>query len=41
LLFINGRPLPAAGVPYTTLKQIVTYAGTEGNPTAASAANIK
>ena len=41
LLFINGRPLPAAGIPYTTLKQIVTYAGTEGNPTAASAANSK
>ncbi len=37
LLFINGRPIPAAGVPYATLKQIVTYAGTEGSPMGASA----
>lgn len=26
LLYINGREIPVAGVPYTTLKQIVAYA---------------
>ena len=26
LLFVNGRAIPVAGVPYNTLKQIVTYA---------------
>lgn len=36
-LFVNGRPIPVTGIPYNTLKQIITYAGTEGNPqTAAS-----
>ena len=24
-LFINGRSLPFAGIPYDTLKQIITY----------------
>ncbi len=41
LLFVNGRPVPAAGVPYATLKQIITYAGTEGNPMEASAGGNK
>lgn len=26
LLFVNGRAIPVAGIPYNTLKQIVTYA---------------
>lgn len=35
LLFINGRPVPVAGVPYNTLKQIVSYAaGQVGTQTA-------
>lgn len=25
LLFVNGRPLPVAGIPYATLKQIIDY----------------
>lgn len=30
LLYINGRPMPIAGIPYATLKQVITYIGTEG-----------
>ena len=26
MLFVNGRPIPVAGIPYNTLKQIVAYA---------------
>lgn len=36
LLFVNGRPIPVAGVPYATLKQIVNYAVTEGAPASSS-----
>lgn len=35
-LFVNGRPVPVTGVPYTTLKQIVSYAAQEA-PAAATA----
>ncbi len=29
MLFINGRAIPVAGVPYATLKQIITYSASE------------
>ncbi len=29
-LFVNGRPVPISGIPYNTLKQIITYAASEG-----------
>jgi protein-disulfide isomerase len=32
LLYVNGRQIPVAGVPYATLKQIITYAAAEGAP---------
>lgn len=28
-LFVNGRPVPVTGVPYATLKQIISYAAQE------------
>lgn len=28
-LFVNGRPVPVTGVPYTTLKQIIAYGAQE------------
>ncbi len=28
-LFVNGRPIPGTGVPYATLKQIISYAAQE------------
>ncbi len=40
LLFVNGRPLPVAGIPYNTLKQIITYVNTEGNPGSATTASV-
>lgn len=36
-LFVNGRPLPVTGIPYNTLRQIITYTATEGNPAVAGA----
>jgi len=33
-LFVNGRDVPATGVPYNTLKQIIAYAAQEAAPTA-------
>ncbi len=41
LLFINGRPIPVAGVPYNTLKQIITYEAPQTGSGSASAANTK
>lgn len=38
LLYVNGREIPVAGVPYNTLKQIVSYAATEGQPASATTA---
>jgi protein-disulfide isomerase len=35
-LFVNGRPVPVTGVPYNTLKQIISYTAQEGSPAAAS-----
>jgi protein-disulfide isomerase len=29
-LFVNGRPVPVTGVPYPTLKQIISYTAQEG-----------
>ncbi len=34
LLYVNGRAVPAAGLPYTTLKQIITYAETDSGASA-------
>ncbi|MHB1675271.1 MAG: DsbA family protein [Acidobacteriaceae bacterium] len=34
MLFVNGRPVPVTGVPYATLKQIVSYTAQEGGATA-------
>lgn len=38
LLYVNGRPIPVAGVPYATLKQIISYDASEsasaGSPAA-------
>lgn len=34
-LFVNGRPVPVTGVPYTTLKQIISYTAQEA-PAAAT-----
>jgi len=33
-LFVNGRPVPVTGVPYTTLKQIIAYGAQEAVPAA-------
>ena len=33
-LFVNGRPVPVTGVPYTTLKQIIAYGAQEAAPAA-------
>jgi protein-disulfide isomerase len=30
-LFVNGRPVPVTGVPYNTLKQIISYTAQEGS----------
>jgi protein-disulfide isomerase len=30
-LFVNGRPVPVTGVPYTTLKQIISYTAQDGS----------
>jgi protein-disulfide isomerase len=38
LLFVNGRSIPVAGIPYNTLKQIVSYAA-EQNVTPATQAS--
>jgi protein-disulfide isomerase len=38
LLFVNGRPIPVAGVPYTTLKQIVAYEAPQGGSAGGSPA---
>jgi protein-disulfide isomerase len=35
-LFVNGRPVPVTGVPYTTLKQIIAYTAQEESPAAAT-----
>lgn len=32
LLYVNGRAIPVAGVPYPTLKQIISYAAAESAP---------
>lgn len=37
-LFVNGRPVPVTGVPYTTLKQIIAYTAQEA-PAAAAASH--
>jgi len=37
LLFVNGRPVPVAGVPYATLKQIISYEASESGATAEAA----
>ena len=36
-LFVNGRPVPLTGVPYNTLKQIISYTAQEAAPSAATA----
>ena len=36
-LFVNGRPVPVTGVPYNTLKQIISYTAQEEAPAAATA----
>lgn len=33
-LFVNGRPVPVTGVPYATLKQIISYAAQTGTAAA-------
>lgn len=33
-LFVNGRSLPVTGVPYPTLKQIISYSAQESAPAA-------
>lgn len=38
LLFVNGRSIPVAGVPYNTLKQIVSFEETQGSSASAQAA---
>jgi len=38
-LFVNGRPVPVTGVPYTTLKQIISYTAQESGPAAAPSGN--
>ncbi|MHB8302949.1 MAG: DsbA family protein [Acidobacteriaceae bacterium] len=35
LLFVNGRSIPIAGVPYNTIKQIVSYSAQQANDTSA------
>ena len=35
-LFVNGRPVPVTGVPYTTLKQIIAYTAQEAPAAATS-----
>ena len=35
-LFVNGRPVPVTGVPYNTLKQIISYTAQEGSAGAVS-----
>ncbi|MHB1935635.1 MAG: DsbA family protein [Acidobacteriaceae bacterium] len=37
-LFVNGRPVPVTGVPYATLKQIISYTAQEA-PAAATASH--
>jgi protein-disulfide isomerase len=37
-LFVNGRPVPVTGVPYNTLKQIISYTAQEA-PAAATASH--
>ncbi len=32
-LFVNGRNIPIGGIPYATLKQIITYAAAQDNAT--------
>lgn len=39
LLFINGRAIPVAGIPYNTLKQIITYEAPAGSLTSTPAAS--
>jgi protein-disulfide isomerase len=36
LLYVNGRAIPVAGVPYATLKQIIDYTQSEGASPAAA-----
>ncbi|MGC1784697.1 MAG: thioredoxin domain-containing protein [Acidobacteriaceae bacterium] len=36
LLYVNGRAIPVAGVPYPTLKQIISYAAAESAPATAA-----
>jgi protein-disulfide isomerase len=36
-LFVNGRPVPVTGVPYNTLKQIISYTAQEAAPSAGTA----
>ncbi len=33
-LFVNGRPVPVTGLPYTTLKQIIAYGAQDAAPAA-------
>jgi protein-disulfide isomerase len=35
-LFVNGRPVPVTGVPYATLKQIISYTAQEGSSSASA-----
>jgi protein-disulfide isomerase len=35
-LFVNGRPVPVTGVPYNTLKQIISYTAQDAAPAAAA-----
>ena len=36
-LFVNGRPVPVTGIPYNTLKQMISYTAQEAAPAAATA----
>lgn len=36
-LFVNGRPVPVTGLPYATLKQIISYTAQEAAPARATA----
>ncbi len=36
-LFVNGRPVPVTGLPYATLKQIISYTAQEAAPARAAA----
>jgi protein-disulfide isomerase len=35
-LFVNGRPVPVTGIPYTTLKQMIAYTAQDAAPAAAT-----